>query len=703
MRYVSAVFLACVAALSLSILVSASAAFDISVSPSESVRVYPGGDYTFGLDLGITVADEAGELLVLFVTQTNCPGSQCYEILAEENLEPGSYERHYETGHLVPCDQAAGELVWFLIQFSTGQQAWRPSSDPGWVVEALPKLSPNIAVSPRAPRANPPFTLSTVASLPIPIEGYQWSIDGEVVGTEKSYTGSLSEGAHEIELRVQDPCSGEWEKADLDLRVSSEFVPPDGRPIAPSRALAQTEMTFSAASVDDPDGGRIESYEWDFGDGTTADGMTVRHSYQTPGTYRVTLTACDDDEQCSDWELTVSIQKNPLATLPWDTFPEVLTWSTEYVPNFSLWEESTGKTSPQAAIDPRFADRGWRVSGLTAAAVGDQLAFEIRFASNDGPSADPLADYVIALGGGQRIQIRPGQGVVILYSQQGGQQIDQIWSPAEEYLEVSDNYIRIAMGPDQLEGFFPPLAELLPTTIDFHVAYRGSTTHGFAFYGGAGRLDAQASTAVVDLNGPSPLLSPNIIVLLSGDTDIVRTGSDSQAPLGSELATIDDFEPAEGGSEFGGVYEWDASDNDPQSGGSLRFGTDDNAGGYIALEYENHSWLKLQLTGFPAPINGTSFDGLVVTLWSESDVPPVAIEAEILTGRGFTSSLFLAESLPLTFYIPFAGFKEYGSNLAEGIPFEELEHIRAIGFFPQNETGTLYISELAFYSANQEE
>jgi mannan endo-1,4-beta-mannosidase len=37
----------------------------------------------------------------------------------------------------------------------------------------------------------------------------------------------------------------------------------------------------------------IESYEWDFGDGATAGGVTARHTYQSNGTYTITLTLTD--------------------------------------------------------------------------------------------------------------------------------------------------------------------------------------------------------------------------------------------------------------------------------------------------------------------------------------------------------------------------------------------------------------------------
>ncbi len=53
------------------------------------------------------------------------------------------------------------------------------------------------------------------------------------------------------------------------------------------------EKTFDGSYLYDPDG-TIVSYEWDFGDGTTALGVSPTHTYQDDGTYRLSLTVTDD-------------------------------------------------------------------------------------------------------------------------------------------------------------------------------------------------------------------------------------------------------------------------------------------------------------------------------------------------------------------------------------------------------------------------
>ena len=52
-------------------------------------------------------------------------------------------------------------------------------------------------------------------------------------------------------------------------------------------------LTFSGTGAGG-DTRNIVSWEWDFGDGTTATGQTVQHTYNQPGTYTVTLTVTND-------------------------------------------------------------------------------------------------------------------------------------------------------------------------------------------------------------------------------------------------------------------------------------------------------------------------------------------------------------------------------------------------------------------------
>ncbi len=93
-----------------------------------------------------------------------------------------------------------------------------------------------------------------------------------------------------------------------ELEVQEQGYGPSG-PGAPATSIATTPVTavpLKAVAGDDVqttagtpalfDGsgstpaGEITGYSWNFGDGTTADGESVKHTYTTPGTYTATLT-----------------------------------------------------------------------------------------------------------------------------------------------------------------------------------------------------------------------------------------------------------------------------------------------------------------------------------------------------------------------------------------------------------------------------
>lgn len=58
-------------------------------------------------------------------------------------------------------------------------------------------------------------------------------------------------------------------------------------------AAPREVLSFSGSKSYDPDG-RLVKYLWDFGDGTRASGINVKHSYKTPDEYTVTLRVRDN-------------------------------------------------------------------------------------------------------------------------------------------------------------------------------------------------------------------------------------------------------------------------------------------------------------------------------------------------------------------------------------------------------------------------
>jgi PKD repeat protein len=83
--------------------------------------------------------------------------------------------------------------------------------------------------------------------------------------------------------------------------------PGNNPPIATFSAdCTQFDCDFDASSSYDSDG-EIASYDWQFGDGVSASGAAVSHTYSADGTYNVTLTVTDDEGASSSTSQAVMV------------------------------------------------------------------------------------------------------------------------------------------------------------------------------------------------------------------------------------------------------------------------------------------------------------------------------------------------------------------------------------------------------------
>jgi len=64
----------------------------------------------------------------------------------------------------------------------------------------------------------------------------------------------------------------------------------------------------------DPNG-TIVSWEWDLGNGRSANGKTTRASYDTAGTYTITLTVTDDNGATAKDSLNVNVKDSGVVTV----------------------------------------------------------------------------------------------------------------------------------------------------------------------------------------------------------------------------------------------------------------------------------------------------------------------------------------------------------------------------------------------------
>jgi hypothetical protein len=99
-----------------------------------------------------------------------------------------------------------------------------------------------------------------------------------------------------------------------DMALSNEWANlpyPNEAPVAVARAsrrrIAGKPIRFDGSQSTDPDG-RIRAYQWDFGDGHRAKGMTVDHTYANASYFQVKLRVLDERLETAETTLDVNVE-----------------------------------------------------------------------------------------------------------------------------------------------------------------------------------------------------------------------------------------------------------------------------------------------------------------------------------------------------------------------------------------------------------
>ena len=137
------------------------------------------------------------------------------------------------------------------------------------------------------------------------IAGFAWDFgDGsQGTGATASHTYAAA-GTYAVKLTVTDDKGA---TAVSSQTVTAVAAPGNQSPVAafvPSVSGLSASVDGSASS--DPDGS-VASYDWDFGDGSQASGVTASHTYATSGSYVITLTVTDDKGGSAASTQTVSV------------------------------------------------------------------------------------------------------------------------------------------------------------------------------------------------------------------------------------------------------------------------------------------------------------------------------------------------------------------------------------------------------------
>ncbi len=136
------------------------------------------------------------------------------------------------------------------------------------------------------------------------IVGYSWDFGDGTTGAGITVTHLYSSGATVVvRLTVAD----DQGQTNTETQTIAMNEPPSANlSLSPSTTAAGQPVRYDASSSTDPDG-TIVGYSWDFGDGTSATGVIVGHTYNSDGTFTVTLTTTDDSGASSTIQQTIVV------------------------------------------------------------------------------------------------------------------------------------------------------------------------------------------------------------------------------------------------------------------------------------------------------------------------------------------------------------------------------------------------------------
>ncbi len=124
------------------------------------------------------------------------------------------------------------------------------------------------------------------------IEAYTWGFGDGATGSGMTITHNYTtQGDYLVVLNVTDS-QGLWDtetkSITVETTVTASFT------YTPAEPTVDESVTFDAsASITEE--GTIDSYVWDFGDGSTATGVVANHAYTTAGNYTVWLNVTDSE------------------------------------------------------------------------------------------------------------------------------------------------------------------------------------------------------------------------------------------------------------------------------------------------------------------------------------------------------------------------------------------------------------------------
>lgn len=236
-----------------------------------------------------------------------------------------------------------------------------------------PNVKPTAAAAGSCVAADCSFDATGSTDVDGTVSGYTWDFGDGNTGTGATATHTYAaSGSYSATVTVTDD---DGATATATVQVQATVPPPNQAPTAVIAAgCANGTCQVDGSGSSDPDGS-IAGYAWDFGDGQTGTGATASHTYQSAGTYTVTLTVTDDKGLTATASQSVESGELPnqaptaAFTATAGSLQVGFDASGSFDPDGSIagyvWDFGDGQTGTGASVDHTYAGSGVRQVSLT--------------------------------------------------------------------------------------------------------------------------------------------------------------------------------------------------------------------------------------------------------------------------------------------------------------------------------------------------
>lgn len=132
--------------------------------------------------------------------------------------------------------------------------------------------------------------------------------DAPVIGTDANVQYTIEDpGTYWLRVIVEDNDGNR--RAATQKIVAHSVSPVAAFSFSRNHEEAGHAIHFDAAQSTAESGATLATYTWDFGDGKTANGGQVSHTYERPGTYNVALTVTSSERQAATDTQEVTVSK----------------------------------------------------------------------------------------------------------------------------------------------------------------------------------------------------------------------------------------------------------------------------------------------------------------------------------------------------------------------------------------------------------